>query len=703
MSVASSVSGYVSRINPGNGTYYAIGSMAYGVCETAAGTAAKTVDMTGFVPLAGATIHVKFVNSNTASNPTLNVNSTGAFAIRRYGTTVPSNTAKTSWQAGSVISLTYDGDYWIMNDWLNDDTTYSAGTGLSSSGTTINHSNSVTAATAGQSGSTSGSTVDVPYVTYDAQGHVTASGVHTHTVTGFLTSHQTVKQDGVTGATVNRFGTCSVAAGTAAKTVSITTGTFSLEAGAKVSVKFTNANTANSPTLNVGSTGGKNIFHNGSQITSGANKGLLAGVCDFVYDGTQWHLVGNYLDTDTHHTAYLRAGASGGTANASTTTGNTFLNLVENSANRSGVKLVPGDNMAISSDASGNVTFTATDTTYSQGTGISISGTTISNSGVRSIATGSTNGTINVNTGGNSVDVAVKGLGSAACTASTDYIAATAKGTANGVAELDANGLVPTSQLPSYVDDVLEYTNKASFPATGETGKIYVDKATNLTYRWGGSAYVEISPSLALGTTSSTAFRGDYGQSAYTHAVTNKGSQYAEGLYKIGTNAEGHVTSATAVTKSDITALGIPGTDTDTHHTAYIRAGASGGTANAATTTGNTYLNLVENGANRSGVKLVPGTNMSITSDGSGNVTFNATDTNTDTLVNVTLANTTQAYLLGTSTTPTATAAGVTAVADAGVYIKNTAGALNATTYYVDEKVSLQYNSTTKSLDFIFV
>lgn len=701
--MASSVSGYVSRINPGNGTYYAIGSMAYGVCETAAGTAAKTVDMTGFVPLAGATIHVKFVNSNTASNPTLNVNSTGAFAIRRYGTTVPSNTAKTSWQAGSVISLTYDGDYWIMNDWLNDDTTYSAGTGLSSSGTTINHSNSVTAATAGQSGSTSGSTVDVPYVTYDAQGHVTASGVHTHTVTGFLTSHQTVKQDGVTGATVNRFGTCSVAAGTAAKTVSITTGTFSLEAGAKVSVKFTNANTANSPTLNVGSTGGKNIFHNGSQITSGANKGLLAGVCDFVYDGTQWHLVGNYLDTDTHHTAYLRAGASGGTANASTTTGNTFLNLVENSANRSGVKLVPGDNMAISSDASGNVTFTATDTTYSQGTGISISGTTISNSGVRSIATGSTNGTINVNTGGNSVDVAVKGLGSAACTASTDYIAATAKGTANGVAELDANGLVPTSQLPSYVDDVLEYTNKASFPATGETGKIYVDKATNLTYRWGGSAYVEISPSLALGTTSSTAFRGDYGQSAYTHAVTNKGSQYAEGLYKIGTNAEGHVTSATAVTKSDITALGIPGTDTDTHHTAYIRAGASGGTANAATTTGNTYLNLVENGANRSGVKLVPGTNMSITSDGSGNVTFNATDTNTDTLVNVTLANTTQAYLLGTSTTPTATAAGVTAVADAGVYIKNTAGALNATTYYVDEKVSLQYNSTTKSLDFIFV
>lgn len=139
---------------------------------------------------------------------------------------------------------------------------------------------------------------------------------------------------------------------------------------------------------------------------------------------------------------------------------------------------------------------------------------------------------------------------------------ASLKGAANGVAELDSSGKVPTSQLPAYVDDVLEYTNKASFPATGETGKIYVDKATNLTYRWSGSAYVEISPSLALGTTSSTAFRGDYGNAAYAHAVTNKGSAFTSGLYKITTNSEGHVTAATAVAKSDITALGIPSENT---------------------------------------------------------------------------------------------------------------------------------------------
>ena len=124
-------------------------------------------------------------------------------------------------------------------------------------------------------------------------------------------------------------------------------------------------------------------------------------------------------------------------------------------------------------------------------------------------------------------------------------------------------GIINQANLPSYVDDVLEFANKTAFPTSGESGKIYVAQDTNKAYRWGGTAYVEISPSLALGTTSSTAFRGDYGNTAYQHAVT-KGSAFASGLYKITTNAQGHVTAATAVSKSDITALGIPAQDTNT-------------------------------------------------------------------------------------------------------------------------------------------
>ena len=103
-------------------------------------------------------------------------------------------------------------------------------------------------------------------------------------------------------------------------------------------------------------------------------------------------------------------------------------------------------------------------------------------------------------------------------------------GVASGVATLGTDGKVPTSQLPAYVDDVLEYTNKAAFPTTGETGKIYVAKDTNLTFRWGGSSYVEISASLALGETSSTAYAGDKGK-----ALAEKVSEVEE---LAGNNAE---------------------------------------------------------------------------------------------------------------------------------------------------------------------
>lgn len=108
-------------------------------------------------------------------------------------------------------------------------------------------------------------------------------------------------------------------------------------------------------------------------------------------------------------------------------------------------------------------------------------------------------------------------------------ISSTLKGANNGVAELDASGKVPESQLPSYVDDVLEgYLNGGKFykeeghttVITAESGKIYVDLTggANKTYRWSGTTYVEISPSIALGETASTAYRGDRGKIAYEHS-----------------------------------------------------------------------------------------------------------------------------------------------------------------------------------------
>ena len=161
-------------------------------------------------------------------------------------------------------------------------------------------------------------------------------------------------------------------------------------------------------------------------------------------------------------------------------------------------------------------------------------------------------------------------------------------GVAGGVATLGTDGKVPSAQLPSYVDDVLEYTNKAGFPTTGETGKIYVAKDTNLTYRWGGSSYVEISVSLALGETSSTAYAGDKGKALATRLTT----------------AEGNITS----NDGDIAAL-------------------------------QTRATNLENGTTPAGkaTKLATARKISLTGDATGNTTFDGT---ADKSISVTLANT---------------------------------------------------------------
>lgn len=82
------------------------------------------------------------------------------------------------------------------------------------------------------------------------------------------------------------------------------------------------------------------------------------------------------------------------------------------------------------------------------------------------------------------------------------------------------NGLVPASQLPSFVNDVLEFTTIVDFPTNGETDKIYLAKDTNKIYRWSGSEYVQVNGGLALGETSETAYRGDRGKISYDHSQT---------------------------------------------------------------------------------------------------------------------------------------------------------------------------------------
>jgi len=115
-----------------------------------------------------------------------------------------------------------------------------------------------------------------------------------------------------------------------------------------------------------------------------------------------------------------------------------------------------------------------------------------------------------------------------------DFQLVSEKGAANGYAELDSSGKVPSAQLPAYVDDILEYADAASLPATGATGIIYVTLDDNKAYRWSGSAYVEISASLALGETSGTAYRGDRGKTAYDHSQLTSGNPHSVSKSDIG-------------------------------------------------------------------------------------------------------------------------------------------------------------------------
>jgi hypothetical protein len=149
----------------------------------------------------------------------------------------------------------------------------------------------------------------------------------------------------------------------------------------------------------------------------------------------------------------------------------------------------------------------------------------------------------------------------------TDVVLTNTVGAANGVAPLGSDSKIPSTYLPSYVDDVLEYANLAGFPATGETAKIFVALDTNKIYRWSGSAYVEISPTAGnadtatkLATSRSISTTGDAtwtvnfdGSANATAAITLADVVTAGTGTKVTYNAKGLITGSTTLTVSDIT------------------------------------------------------------------------------------------------------------------------------------------------------
>ena len=279
------------------------------------------------------------------------------------------------------------------------------------------------------------------------------------------------------------------------------------------------------------------------------------------------------------------------------------------SSTKGGVKI--GSNLSMNGEV-----LNATNTTYTGSDGITLTGTNFTNSGVRSITTGSSNGTISVNTNGTSADVSVKGLGSAAYTSSTDYLKLTG-GTLSG-------------QLKTSFHEAVAMGTYACLKTT------IPEVCEELRYSSGAAGSVNI-------------------QTAYTKDSVTIPVQWYNFLW-------------------------VP------HRFGGVNGEASGDNCN--------YGTLFLTGMTGSGFYLLRYSSSAI-----AELKDIYKDNNTDINVTNTLATTTKYYVTGTTSNSTNTG---TQSFDTGIYATTTAGQLNATTYKVNEQVTLQWNSTDQSLDFVF-
>ena len=493
-------------------------------------------------------------------------------------------------------------------------------------GLTFKHTNAITAGTASGSATktlTNGASFNMPTVNYDAQGHITAKGTTTMTLPTFKAGDGVkIDTDGLTFKHTNAV-TAGTAQGTATSTLtnggSFTTPTVTYDAQGHVTAKGTNTITLPEYAADDGIEIDEDglTFKHTNNVTAGTAAGSSTGT---IGNGGSFQIPTVSYDKHGHvttkgtttitiptftantglklnglafqHTNAVTAGTASGSATATLGNGGSF------------------DIPTVTYDAQGHVTAKGTTTitlpTYTGSNGVTVSGTSITNSGVRSIATGTANGTISVNTNGTAANVAVKGLGSSAYLNITDTYSSTGTtptsgkavaqaigtvtalmGSNNGIATLDASGKIPSSQMPGSYDDVLNYDTEEDFPETGEDNTIYVAKSTNTQYRWGGESYIPIGSHLALGETSSTAYRGDRGAVAYTHATDSARNTTAksEALYAIGITAHGHVGSSTAITAG----TGISLASNKISHTNSVTAGTASGSATATIGNGGSF------------------------------------------------------------------------------------------------------------------
>lgn len=308
-----SVQGDANRIN-------------YGTCSTAAATVAKTVACTGFALVTGAEITVKFTVTNTAANPTLNVNSTGAKAIYYRGAAISAGYLA----ANRTYTFRYNGTQYELVGDINTD----SNTDTKVTSTNTNPTSATTYYPTFVTGSTTGGVAFNNGLSYYALEGTTSANGH-----GILRLGNST----VSGTAANKYGRLDI---------------FSTSSGYGY---LTQAATTSAVSHVLPTTGGTILNSGTTSFTQSLTSGTAVGTLKI--NGTSIVLYAP-TNTDTHYTSHLYVGASGGNANATTATSNPYLLCVDNTTNRNSIQLKAGTNMAISA-VNGVVTFTATDTTYS--------------------------------------------------------------------------------------------------------------------------------------------------------------------------------------------------------------------------------------------------------------------------------------------------------------------------------------------------
>ena len=547
------------------------------------------------------------------------------------------STARESFKisGGGSVTVKSDASGNITISGVN--TTYSNGVGLTLTGGVFAHESYGEADTYGSTTNETlkfGGTFTIPYFETNAQGHVVSAGTRTVTMPANPNS-DTWRQINVQNSAGTSLGSLGTGTGTGALTLKAGSNVTLEFASGVVTIKSSFTNTTYSAGTGI-TFSGTTINHKNSVTEASDVGGASGGTVDFgktftvpyfSYDA-QGHIVGSGVktytlpanpNTDTHYTTHLYVGATGAASNAATTNGNTYIKLYDNSTARESFKISGGGSVTVKSDASGNITISGVNTTYSNGVGLTLTGGVFAHESYGE-----------ADTYGSTTNETLKFGG----TFTIPYFETNAQGhvvsAGTRTVTMPAN---PNSDTWRQINVQNSAGTSLGSLGTGTgTGALTLKAGSNVTLEFASgvvtikSSFTNTTYSAGTGITfsgttinhkNSVTEASDVGGAS--GGTVDFGKTFTVPYFSY--DAQGHIVG------SGVKTYTLPANpNTDTHYTTHLYVGATGAASNAATTNGNTYIKLYDNSTARESHKISGTQNVTVTSDASGNIVITGPD-----------------------------------------------------------------------------